>query len=87
MLSTGDNRGMRFSQQLYERLLPLYPRAHREEYGPAMAQLPISYSHKAWHVPNRRLAWDWLLARQTDTLIPVCEREKLTIQNLKLRGD
>jgi capsular polysaccharide biosynthesis protein len=65
MLSTVDSRGMRFSQQLYGRLLALYPRAHREEYGPAMAQLFGDQSRDAW-----RDARGWGLARLWLRILP-----------------
>jgi hypothetical protein len=41
------------SQSLYERLLAVYPRKHREEYGPAMTQLFRDQSREAWR--NARL--------------------------------
>ena len=37
-----------FSQRLYQRLLAAYPRAHREAYGPAMAQLFRDQCRDAW---------------------------------------
>lgn len=48
MRSTAGIPGARVSRQLYERLLALYPRAHREEYGPAMLQLFGDQCRDAW---------------------------------------
>jgi len=33
-----SNRALAISQKIYGRLLSAYPKAHRKEYGPAMAQ-------------------------------------------------
>ncbi|HEY6167105.1 MAG TPA: Wzz/FepE/Etk N-terminal domain-containing protein [Verrucomicrobiae bacterium] len=49
---------MRSSQKLYERLLVLYPKAHREEYGPLMAQLFRDQSRDAWRASRR---WGFVL--------------------------
>ncbi|MSU57827.1 MAG: hypothetical protein EXS35_06535 [Pedosphaera sp.] len=43
-----ETRTVLNSQKLYERLLALYPKAHREEYGPPMAQLFRDQSRDAW---------------------------------------
>jgi uncharacterized protein involved in exopolysaccharide biosynthesis len=43
-----ETRTMLRSQKLYERLLALYPKAHRDEYGPPMAQLFRDQSRDAW---------------------------------------
>lgn len=43
-----ETRTMPRSQKLYERLLALYPKAHRDEYGPPMAQLFRDQSRDAW---------------------------------------
>jgi succinoglycan biosynthesis transport protein ExoP len=45
------------SQRLFERLLALYPRPHRQQYGPAMAQLFRDQSRDAW---RSRRAWGLL---------------------------
>jgi capsular polysaccharide biosynthesis protein len=42
------NWGILFSQKVYERLLTIYPKAHRKEYGSAMAQLFRDQSRDAW---------------------------------------
>jgi capsular polysaccharide biosynthesis protein len=43
-----NNRALAISQKIYERLLRAYPPAHREEYGPAMAQLFRDQCRDAW---------------------------------------
>ena len=42
------------SQKLFERLLALYPRAHRSQYGPAMSQLFRDQCRDAW---QQRRTW------------------------------
>src|ERR1051326_1611361 len=53
MPATVETPTMRSSQKLYERLLALYPKAHREEYGPPMAQLFRDQSRDAWRSARR----------------------------------
>jgi len=52
-----ENNAVLRSQKLFERLLALYPRAHRNEYGPAMSQLFRDQCRDAWR--ERRI---WGLA-------------------------
>jgi uncharacterized protein involved in exopolysaccharide biosynthesis len=49
-MSTGprDNTALAWSRRLYGRLLAAYPREHRNEYGPAMAQLFHDQCRDAW---------------------------------------
>jgi capsular polysaccharide biosynthesis protein len=49
MQQSTDSRGVVFSQKLFQRLLTAYPKRHREEYGPAMAQLFRDQCRAAWH--------------------------------------
>jgi uncharacterized protein involved in exopolysaccharide biosynthesis len=42
------NRALAISQKIYGWLLPAYPKAHREKYGPAMAQLFRDQCRDAW---------------------------------------
>jgi hypothetical protein len=41
------------SQKIFERLLLAYPKAHRAEYGPAMAQLFRDQCRDAWNESQR----------------------------------
>jgi capsular polysaccharide biosynthesis protein len=43
-----DPKALLRSQKIYERLLAAYPKSHRAEYGPAMAQLFRDQSRDAW---------------------------------------
>ncbi len=54
---------------------------------PAVAELPVSYSHKAPRTANRREELARGPRNQTDTLIPLCEHEKLTIAGDRLMGE
>ena len=42
------SRGIELSQKAFQRLLRIYPRAHRREYGPAMSQLFQDQCRDAW---------------------------------------
>jgi hypothetical protein len=48
--------------------------------APALAELPLAYSHQAARSFNRRDELSHRVRRQTDTLVPLCEREPLTVQ-------
>src|SRR5450759_5105390 len=48
MAKNFNNRALAVSQKIYGRLLLAYPKAHREEYGPAMAQLFRDECRDAW---------------------------------------
>jgi hypothetical protein len=55
---------------------------------PATAELPLAYSHAAGRIANRREARNLNSAdKQTDTLLPRCERETLTIEGDRVLGD
>ena len=43
-----DGKAVVFSGRLFQRLLAAYPREHRREYGPAMAQLFRDQCRDAW---------------------------------------
>jgi uncharacterized protein involved in exopolysaccharide biosynthesis len=43
-----SNRALAISQKIYGRLLSAYPKAHRKEYGPAMAQLFRDQCRDSW---------------------------------------
>jgi uncharacterized protein involved in exopolysaccharide biosynthesis len=43
-----ETKALLHSQKLYERLLVLYPKDHREEYGPPMTQLFRDQARDAW---------------------------------------
>lgn len=61
MSSHIESKTVVFSQKQYERFLTAYPKAHREEYGPAMAQLFRDQSRDAWREARMRgLAALWL---------------------------
>jgi hypothetical protein len=49
MAKNFNNHALRVSQKAYKRLLLAYPKAHREEYGPAMAQLFHDQCRDAWN--------------------------------------
>jgi hypothetical protein len=54
---------------------------------PATAELPLAYSHSAGRIANRREARNLNSAdKQTDTLLPRCERETLTIEGDRVLG-
>jgi capsular polysaccharide biosynthesis protein len=48
MTDNFHNRALTVSQKIYKRLLRAYPKAHREAYGPAMAQLFHDQCRDAW---------------------------------------
>jgi uncharacterized protein involved in exopolysaccharide biosynthesis len=48
MSTPSSSKSVRFSAHVYERLLRAYPRGHREEYGPCMAQLFRDQCRDAW---------------------------------------
>jgi capsular polysaccharide biosynthesis protein len=48
MAAHADNQAVAFSEKVFERLLAAYPKAHREEYGAAMAQLFRDQCRDAW---------------------------------------
>ena len=54
---------------------------------PTIAELPVAYSHKASRTVNRRDELARGTREQTDTLIPLCEHEKLTVEGDRLMGE
>jgi len=48
MTNQPDSKAVALSQKFYARLLVVYPRKHRREYGPAMAQLFRDQCRDAW---------------------------------------
>lgn len=61
MSQSCEPKPVAFSGEIYERLLALYPREHRREYGPAMAQLFRDQCRDAWtEARGRALALLWL---------------------------
>jgi hypothetical protein len=48
MGESSTSRALTVSQKIFERLLLAYPKAHRVEYGPAMAQLFRDQCRVAW---------------------------------------
>ena len=71
------NAAMDLSQRVYARLLRLYPRAHREEYGGAMAQLFRDECRDAW---NWGRGWGlvWLWLRVLPDLMKTAMTERLS---------
>jgi capsular polysaccharide biosynthesis protein len=53
MADRRDSNAVRFSCQVYHRLLLVYPKSHREDYGSAMLQLFRDQCREAW--ANRRV--------------------------------
>ncbi|MBN1643104.1 MAG: hypothetical protein JXA09_17860 [Anaerolineae bacterium] len=53
---------------------------------PAHAGLPLAYSHEAPRTINRREELARGARSQTDTLIPLCERERLTVDGDRVLG-
>lgn len=51
------------------------------------AELPVAYSHKTARASNRRDELAHAVRRQTDTLVPLCEREKLAVQGDRVVGE
>jgi len=71
-----ENKSMRRATRIYEALLRLYPRNHRREYGPLMAQLfRDQYRAAGRGVGGRPLGW-WL--RILADLFRSAFREQLT---------
>src|ERR1035437_9202296 len=61
MAKNFNNRALAVSQKIYGRLLTAYPKAHREEYGPSMAQLFRDQCRDAWNqARSRALVKLWL---------------------------
>jgi len=54
--------------------------------APAVAELPVSYSHLSHRVHNRRVLRDQNWTHVTDSLVPKCEREKLVVDGDLIRG-
>ena len=56
-----DSKAVALSGRLFQRLLAAYPKAHRREYGPAMAQLFRDQCRDAWRAGRGwGLTWLWL---------------------------
>jgi len=72
---------MRRSQSIYECLLTLYPRAHREEYGLPMAQLFRDQAHDAW-----REARTWGLIRLWFRVLPDLMKSSMLEHVAALKG-
>jgi hypothetical protein len=53
MPKSSESAAVSNSVKFYERLLALYPRDHRREYGPAMAQLFHDQCRDAWGEAGR----------------------------------
>jgi capsular polysaccharide biosynthesis protein len=75
-----DNQTLTVSQKIYERLLLAYPQAHREEYGPAMAQLFRDQSRDAWS-ESRGWGMTKLWLRVLPDLVSTSIRERLDALN------
>jgi hypothetical protein len=54
--------------------------------SPATAELPMAYSPKAPRTVNRRMELAGGSRRQTDALVPLCDREPLTIEGDRVLG-
>ncbi len=54
---------------------------------PALAELPVAYSNSAGRTDNRRFEMGSGGRGQTDTLVPLCEREKLTLDGDRVMGE
>jgi hypothetical protein len=82
MAKNFNNRALAVSQKIYGRLLLAYPKAHREEYGPAMAQLFRDQGRDAW---NESQSWGvvklWL--RVLPDLVKTSITERLAALNTK----
>jgi hypothetical protein len=82
MAKNFNNRALAVSQKIYGRLLLAYPKAHREEYGPAMAQLFRDECRDAW---NESQSWGvarlWL--RVLPDLVKTSITERLAALNTK----
>ena len=56
-----DGQAIALSGRLFQRLLAAYPKAHRREYGPAMAQLFRDQCRDSWRAGRAwGLTWLWL---------------------------
>src|ERR1035437_9253605 len=80
MAKNFNNRALAVSQKIYGRLLLAYPKAHREEYGPAMTQLFRDECRDAW---NESQSWGvaklWL--RVLPDLVKTSITERLAALN------
>jgi uncharacterized protein involved in exopolysaccharide biosynthesis len=65
MAAPADNQAVTFSERVFVRLLAAYPKAHREEYGTAMAQLFRDQCRDAWKESR-----GWGLARLWLRVLP-----------------
>jgi len=54
---------------------------------PALAELPLAYSPDAGRTHNRRDELTRPTRAQTDTLVPLCPREKLTLDDDRVMGE
>lgn len=81
MLPRVESKTVDFSQKQFERLLAVYPKAHRQEYGPAMVQLFRDQSYDAWRDARMRgLVALWL------RVLPDLLRTSLTEHLAALKG-
>jgi len=80
MTKNSNNRPPAFSQKVYGWLLRAYPPAHREAYGPAMAQLFRDQCRDAWNEsPHWGMPRLWL--RTLPDLVSTSLRERLDALN------
>jgi len=77
-----ETRTVLNSQKLYERLLALYPKAHRQEYGPPMVQLFRDQSRNAW-----REARSWGVACLWLQVLPDLLRTSFLEHLSELKGE
>ena len=75
--SEPDSKPVALSGRLYQRLLAAYPKAHRREYGPPMAQLFRDQCRDAW---RRGRGWGltWLWLRVLPDLVKTSVLEHLS---------
>jgi len=72
-----DSAAVRFSGRLFQRLLVAYPKAHRREYGPPMAQLFRDQCREAWR-RGRAWALTWLWLRVLPDLVKTSVLEHIS---------
>ncbi|MGO8931783.1 MAG: hypothetical protein ACLQU3_33430 [Limisphaerales bacterium] len=75
--SEPDGKAVALSGALYQRLLAAYPKAHRREYGPAIAQLFRDQCRDAWR-GGRGLGLTWLWLRVLPDLLKTSVLEHIS---------
>ena len=79
-LAEADSRALSLSVRLFERLLAVYPQAHRRAYGPAMVQVFRDQCRDAWR-DGRGWGLTWLWLRVLPDLVKTSVLEHVSTLN------